>query len=157
MPFTKSVEWAIPARPLLCDGDAAPQRCDSTRGDDARRPASKFDGNPLHPPAAERRRVCPGFILDLYDPARSKRFVEEAEKMKAARRSKISRRAIGRPSRNIWRNFVQDRGDGGAACVLARSAFAHAGTFAGGAAKGLSKMRWAVYDRADEAQNFAKQ
>ncbi len=78
VPYSKSVEWLIPGRPLFY-ATAMPRR----RGampliaeiNDGR--PTKIEGNPLHPAsngATDSQAQCS--ILDLYDPDRSRRFLD---------------------------------------------------------------------------------
>src|SRR5207237_8140802 len=77
VPFSKSVEWVIPGK-FLYYATAMPRRTGAiplvaTTVDG--RPI-KLEGNPLHPASAGTTdAVAQASILDLYDPARSRRFV----------------------------------------------------------------------------------
>ena len=78
MPFSKSVEWLVPGRPLFY-ATAMPRRrgampligeCNNGR-------PTKLEGNPLHPAsngATDTMAQCA--ILDLYDPDRARRFLD---------------------------------------------------------------------------------
>ena len=78
VPFTKSVEWTIPGK-FLYYATAMPRRTGAipliaTTVDG--RPI-KLEGNPLHPVSGGATDTfAQASVLDLYDPARSKRFVE---------------------------------------------------------------------------------
>jgi len=81
VPFTKSVEWAIPGKALFY-ATAMPRRTGAiplvVTTHDGR--PSKIDGNPLHPASGGATDAfAQASILDLYDPARSKRFAEKGE------------------------------------------------------------------------------
>src|SRR5437867_3333028 len=76
VPFTKSAEWTIPGK-FLYYATAMPRRTGAipliaTTVDG--RPI-KLEGNPLHPASGGATDTfAQASILDLYDPARSKRF-----------------------------------------------------------------------------------
>src|SRR5215470_19282635 len=81
VPFTKSVEWAIPGKALYY-ATAMPRRTGGiplvVTTHDGR--PTKIDGNPLHPASGGATDVfAQASVLDLYDPARSKRFTEKTE------------------------------------------------------------------------------
>src|ERR1700760_3939185 len=82
VPFTKSAEWTIPGKALYY-ATAMPRRNGAlpliaTTVDG--RPI-KLEGNPLHPASGGGTDAfAQASILDLYDPARAKRFVETVEK-----------------------------------------------------------------------------
>ncbi len=78
VPFSKSVEWLIPGRPLFY-ATAMPRRVGAmpliAECNDGR--PTKLEGNPLHPAsngATDALAQCT--ILDLYDPERSSRFLD---------------------------------------------------------------------------------
>ncbi len=81
VPFSKSVEWTIPGKALYY-ATAMPRRNGAipliaTTVDG--RPI-KFEGNPLHPASAGATDTfAQASVLDLYDPARSKRFVQNGK------------------------------------------------------------------------------
>src|SRR5881398_2589117 len=83
VPFTKSAEWTIPGK-FLYYATAMPRRTGAipliTTTVDGR--PIKLEGNPLHPASGGATDTfAQASILDLYDPARSKRFVEPGEKI----------------------------------------------------------------------------
>jgi len=87
VPFTKSVEWAIPGAPLFYATSMPGRRCALplvvTTYDG--RP-TKVDGNPLHPVTKGASDVfAQASILNLYDPDRSRYFLENGEQADAAR------------------------------------------------------------------------
>jgi MoCo/4Fe-4S cofactor protein with predicted Tat translocation signal len=81
VPFTNSLEWTIPGK-FLYYATAMPRRTGAipliaTTVDG--RPI-KLEGNPLHPASGGATDVfAQASVLDLYDPARSKRFVERGK------------------------------------------------------------------------------
>jgi len=81
VPFTKSAEWTIPGK-FLYYATAMPRRSGAipliaTTVDG--RPI-KLEGNPVHPASAGATDVfAQASILDLYDPARSRRFVHQGK------------------------------------------------------------------------------
>jgi MoCo/4Fe-4S cofactor protein with predicted Tat translocation signal len=81
VPFAKSAEWTIPGKPLYY-ATAMPRRTGAiplvaTTVDG--RPI-KLEGNPLHPASGGATDVfAQSSILDLYDPSRSRRFVERGK------------------------------------------------------------------------------
>ena len=88
VPFTKSVEWAIPGKALFY-ATAMPRRTGAiplvVTTHDGR--PTKIDGNPLHPASGGATDAfAQASILDLYDPARSKRFVERTEKIEGGKK-----------------------------------------------------------------------
>src|SRR6266566_971924 len=81
VPFTKSVEWTIPGK-FLYYATAMPRRTGAiplvaTTVDG--RPI-KLEGNPLHPASGGATDTfVQASILDLYDPSRSRRFVQKGK------------------------------------------------------------------------------
>src|SRR3989454_7644102 len=81
VPFTKSAEWTIPGK-FLYYATAMPRRTGAipliaTTVDG--RPI-KLEGNPFHPASAGSTDVfAQASILDLYDPSRSRRFVNRSK------------------------------------------------------------------------------
>ncbi|PYL10179.1 MAG: hydrogenase [Verrucomicrobia bacterium] len=84
VPFTKNVEWTIPGK-FLYYATAMPRRTGgiplvATTVDG--RPI-KLEGNPLHPASAGATDTfVQASVLDLYDPTRSKRFVQKGKRSK---------------------------------------------------------------------------
>ncbi len=81
VPFTKSAEWAIPGKPLFY-ATAMPRRTGAlplvVTTHDGR--PTKVDGNPLHPASNGASDLyAQASVLDLYDPARSKRFAQSGK------------------------------------------------------------------------------
>ena len=81
VPFTKSAEWTIPGKPLFY-ATAMPRRTGAlplvVTTHDGR--PTKVDGNPLHPASGGATDVfAQASILDLYDPARARHFVEHGK------------------------------------------------------------------------------
>jgi MoCo/4Fe-4S cofactor protein with predicted Tat translocation signal len=81
VPFTKSVEWTIPGKFLYYAtamprrGGAIPLIATTVDG----RPI-KLEGNPLHPASSGATDVfAQASIIDLYDPTRSRRFVNKGK------------------------------------------------------------------------------
>ncbi|MFN2541321.1 MAG: TAT-variant-translocated molybdopterin oxidoreductase [Chthoniobacterales bacterium] len=81
VPFTNSVEWTIPGK-FLYYATAMPRRTGAiplvaTTVDG--RPI-KLEGNPMHPASGGATDMfAQASVLDLYDPARSKRFIERGK------------------------------------------------------------------------------
>src|ERR1700737_3484641 len=149
VPFTKSAEWTIPGK-FLYYATAMPRRTGAipliaTTVDG--RPI-KLEGNPLHPASAGATDTsAQASVLDLYDPARSRRFVN---------RGKDSNRGefdlyIDKSRRQLGSNS----GDGLAFLVEE----VHSPTrerLRADLEKAFPKMMWCVYDAAlSEAQNDA--
>ncbi len=77
VPFTKSVEWAIPGKPLFYATSMPGRKCALplvVTTHDGR--PTKVDGNPLHPVTQGASDVfAQASILNLYDPERSRFFL----------------------------------------------------------------------------------
>ena len=87
VPFTKSAEWTIPGKPLFY-ATAMPRRTGAiplvVTTHDGR--PTKIDGNPLHPASGGATDThAQASVLDLYDPARSKRFSGERKDFRPRR------------------------------------------------------------------------
>src|ERR1041384_7598051 len=91
VPFTKNVEWTIPGK-FLYYATAMPRRTGAipliaTTVDG--RPI-KLEGNPLHPASGGSTDVfAQASILDLYDPTRSRRFAQRAQKKEKGRKTEV--------------------------------------------------------------------
>ncbi len=86
VPFTKSVEWAIPGKPLFY-ASSMPARDGYipliVATHDGR--PTKIEGNPLHPISnGATNSFAQASVLDLYDPDRSKVFKSSGEQVDAA-------------------------------------------------------------------------
>ncbi len=163
VPFTKSVEWAIPGKALFY-ATAMPRRTGAiplvvTTYDG--RP-TKIDGNPLHPASGGATDAfAQASILDLYDPARSKRFVEKGEKMEGGKKvENFETRDRAAFERYLAQLRAKIAADGGAGLAFLVEEV-HSPTrerLRAELEKTFPKMRWCVYDPLlTEAQNFATQ
>ncbi|MEY2559774.1 MAG: hypothetical protein QOG51_189 [Verrucomicrobiota bacterium] len=163
VPFTKSVEWAIPGKALYY-ATAMPRRTGAiplvVTTHDGR--PTKIDGNPLHPASGGATDAfAQASILDLYDPARSKRFVEKGEKVEDGKKVENFE---GR-DRATFEKYLADlrtqiAADGGAGLAFLVEEV-HSPTrerLRAALLKAYPKMRWCVYDPLlTEAQSFATQ
>jgi MoCo/4Fe-4S cofactor protein with predicted Tat translocation signal len=147
VPFTKSAEWTIPGK-FLYYATAMPRRTGAipliaTTVDG--RPI-KLEGNPLHPASAGTTDVfAQASVLDLYDPARSRRFVNHG---------KDSNRA----EFDAYIDKLRDQlGAGDGVAFLVEEV--HSPTrerLCADLEKAFPKMMWCVYDAGlSEAQSFA--
>ena len=163
VPFTKSVEWAIPGKPLFY-ATAMPRRTGAlplvVTTHDGR--PTKIDGNPLHPASGGATDAyAQASILDLYDPARSKRFVETIEKVENGEKVRHSETR----DRAAFENYLAQlrpklAADGGAGLAFLVEEV-HSPTrerMRAGLEKAYPKMRWCIYEPLlTEAQAFATQ
>ena len=151
VPFSKSAEWTIPGKALYY-ATAMPRRSGAlpliaTTVDG--RPI-KMEGNPLHPASGGATDVfAQASIMDLYDPTRSRNFVEKGKPAERADFDTYIEKLRG-----------QLQGDGGAGLAFLveevhsptreRLRAQLEGTYPG--------MRWCVYDAAssDAAQAALK-
>ncbi len=111
LPFSKSVEWAIPGKPLYY-ATAMPRRTGAlplvVSTVDGR--PIKVEGNPLHPASGGGTDAyAQASILDLYDPARSKRFIEKVEK-----KDEHKRKSSGPPAAKNSSRWVGETRDAAA-------------------------------------------
>jgi MoCo/4Fe-4S cofactor protein with predicted Tat translocation signal len=161
VPFTKSVEWAIPGKALYY-ATAMPRRTGAlplvVTTHDGR--PSKIDGNPLHPASGGATDAfAQASILDLYDPARSKRFAEKVEKSQDGKKTENletrDRAAFEKYLAQLRARMLADGGAGLAFLVEE----VHSPTrerLRAELEKVFPKMRWCVYDPLlTEAQSFA--
>src|SRR5215467_13788250 len=106
VPFTKNVEWTIPGK-FLYYATAMPRRIGgipliATTVDG--RPI-KLEGNPLHPASnGATDTFVQASILDLYDPTRSKRFVQKGKQS--------SREEFEKHIEGLRKAVLSDGGDG---------------------------------------------
>src|SRR5438874_595730 len=149
VPFTKSAEWTIPGKPLFY-ATAMPRRTGAiplvVTTHDGR--PTKLDGNPLHPASGGATDAfAQASILDLYDPARSQRFVQRGKKSdRAAFESHITQ---------LRKTLLVQQGDSLAFLVEET----HSPTrerLRAELEKIFPRLRWIVYEPLlSEAQSFA--
>src|SRR5947209_3151430 len=171
LPFSKSVEWSIPGKALYY-ATAMPRRNGAlplvVATVDGR--PIKIEGNPHHPASGGGTDAfAQASILDLYDPARSKRFFESlAQKSDHNRKGGRMPKGPGK-----WVSETRDRaafekyleqlrpqiGDGSGLAFLVEET--HSPTrerLRTELERACPKMRWVVYDPLlSEAQNFSTQ
>ncbi|HMJ05777.1 MAG TPA: TAT-variant-translocated molybdopterin oxidoreductase [Chthoniobacterales bacterium] len=161
VPFSKSVEWAIPGKPLYY-ATAMPRRTGAlplvVSTVDGR--PIKIEGNPLHPASGGATDAfAQASILELYDPARSKRFVERVEKSEKGQKTFVGETR----DRDAFVKYLgevraQAAADGGAGLAFLAEE-THSPTrdrLRLQMEKAFPRMRWCQYDPLlSEAQNFA--
>jgi len=161
VPFTKSTEWAIPGKPLFY-ATAMPRRTGAlplvVTTHDGR--PTKIDGNPLHPASGGATDAfAQASILDLYDPARSKRFVEKGErdeKGKKVENFEPRDRAYFEKYLAELRTQVAAEGGAGLAFLVEEVHSPTRERLRAELQKTFPRMRWCVYDSVlSEAQSFA--
>ena len=151
VPFTKSVEWAIPGKPLFY-ATAMPRRNGAlplvVTTHDGR--PTKVDGNPLHPASGGASDLyAQASILDLYDPARSKRFVNKG---KASDRAGFEKYLT-----QLRAKITTERGEG-LAFIVEETHSPTRERLRPELEKTFPSMRWCVYDPLlSPAQGFATQ
>jgi len=163
VPFSKSVEWTIPGKALYYATamqrrtGAIPLIAATVDG----RPI-KLEGNPLHPASGGATDAfAQASLLDLYDPARAKRFAEVKEKEENGEKKRIfetrDRAAFEKYLANLQTKIAADGGAG----LAFLSEEVHSPTRERLRTKlqeKYPKMRWCVYDPLlTEAQSFATQ
>jgi MoCo/4Fe-4S cofactor protein with predicted Tat translocation signal len=163
VPFTKSVEWAIPGKALFY-ATAMPRRTGAiplvVTTHDGR--PTKVDGNPLHPASGGATDVfAQASILDLYDPARSKRFVEKGEKDEKGKKVENFEprdRAYFEKYLAELRTKIAADGGAGLAFLVEEVHSPTRERLRAELVKAYPRMRWCVYDPLlTEAQSFATQ
>src|SRR6266513_3217119 len=149
VPFTKNVEWTIPGK-FLYYATAMPRRTGAipllaTTVDG--RPI-KVEGNPLHPASAGATDTfAQSSVLDLYDPARSRRFVN---------RGKDSNRGEFDSYIDKLRDQLGSNGGDGLAFLVEELHSPTRERLRAELEKAFPKMMWCVYDAGlSEAQNDA--
>jgi MoCo/4Fe-4S cofactor protein with predicted Tat translocation signal len=161
VPFTKSVEWAIPGKALFY-ATAMPRRTGAiplvVTTHDGR--PTKIDGNPLHPASGGATDAfAQASILDLYDPARSKRFVEKGEKEEGGKKKEnfeVRDRAAFDKYLGELRTQIAADGGAGLAFLVEEVHSPTRERLRQELQKTYPKMRWCVYDPLlTEAQSFA--
>ncbi|MDQ6809245.1 MAG: TAT-variant-translocated molybdopterin oxidoreductase, partial [Verrucomicrobiota bacterium] len=148
VPFTKSVEWTIPGKALYY-ATAMPRRTGAiplvaTTVDG--RPI-KLDGNPLHPASGGATDAfAQAAMLGLYDPARSRRFVEKGETRDRAAFDKYLGELRGK---------IDADAGAGVAFLVEETLSPTRERLRGELEKRYPKMRWCVYEPVlSEAQGF---
>jgi len=139
VPFTKSAEWVIPGKALYYS-TAMPRRhgaiplCVSTVDG---RPI-KIEGNPLHPDSlGATDTFAQASILDLYDPSRSRRFVQK---------NKLSDRETFEKYLADLRTKMSADGGAGLAFLVEETHSPTRERLRDELLKQFPKMRWCVYD-----------
>src|SRR5882762_92025 len=147
VPFTKSAEWTIPGK-FLYYATAMPRRTGAipliaTTVDG--RPF-KLEGNPMHPASAGGTDVfAQASILDLYDPARSRRFVNGGKDSSRADFDAYIDKLRG-----------QFGGGDGLAFLVEETISPTRERLRADLEKAFPKMMWCVYDAGlSEEQNYA--
>ena len=163
VPFTKSVEWAIPGKPLYY-ASAMPRRTGAlplvVETVDGR--PIKIEGNPLHPASGGATDAfAQASVLDLYDPARSKHFIERVEKEERGQKTRHSeKRDRAAFVKYFWEARDRAAADGGAGmAILAEETLSPTRErLRSELEKVFPKMRWCQYDPLlSEAQSFSTQ
>ena len=152
VPFTKSVEWAIPGKPLFY-ATAMPRRTGAmplvVTTHDGR--PTKIDGNPLHPASGGATDTfAQASFWILYDPSSFAIFCGDATSLRIARafdkyiedlRLKLCGRRLGPALRFWWRKLHSPTRE------RLRAELERA----------FPQMRWCVYEPfLSDAQNFAR-
>src|SRR5438445_12410394 len=151
VPFTKNVEWTIPGK-FLYYATAMPRRSGgipliATTVDG--RPI-KLEGNTLHPASGGTTDTfVQASILDLYDPTRSKRFVQKG---KASTREEFEK-FLG----EFGKTILNDQG-GGLAFLVEETNSPTRERLRAELEKKFQGMRWCVYEpRLGQDANVAMQ
>ncbi len=151
VPFTKSVEWSIPGKPLFY-ATAMPRRNGGmplvVTTHDGR--PTKVDGNPLHPASSGASDAfAQASLLQLYDPSRSQRFVQKGKT--------ADRAAFDKYLEELRPKLTAD-GGAGLAFLVEETNSPTRERLRGELEKLYPKMRWVVYDPLlSAAQSFATQ
>ncbi len=151
VPFSKSVEWAIPGKALFY-ATAMPRRNGGlplvVTTHDGR--PTKIDGNPLHPASGGASDTfAQASLLDLYDPARSRYFVEH---------DKPSDRTAFDKYLAQLRTKLAANGGAGLAFLVEETHSPTRDRLRAELEKAFPQMRWCVYDPlSSDAQDFSTQ
>ncbi len=151
VPFTKSAEWVIPGKDLYY-ATAMPRRYGAiplvVSTVDGR--PIKIEGNPNHPDSlGATDAFAQASVLDLYDPSRSKRFVQK---------NKLSDRATFEKYIAELRSKMSADGGAGLAFLVEETWSPTRDRLRTELQKQFPKMRWCVYDPLlSEAQHFSAQ
>ncbi|MFL6538527.1 MAG: TAT-variant-translocated molybdopterin oxidoreductase, partial [Chthoniobacterales bacterium] len=150
VPFAKSVEWTIPGKALYY-ASAMPRRTGAlpivvTTVDG--RPI-KIEGNPLHAASGGGTDAfAQASVLDLYDPARSKRFLEKGEQR--------DRDAFDKYLKEELLPKINAEAGAGLAFLVEQTYSPTRERLRGELEKRYPKMRWCLYEPVmSEAQSFA--
>ncbi len=173
LPFSKSVEWTIPGKPLYY-ATAMPRRTGAlplvVQTVDGR--PIKIEGNPLHPASGGATdSFAQASILDLYDPARANRYTEKVQEhegpkykgehgvpAKTRTVTKVRDRAAFEKYLAELRTQMSADGGAGFAVLTEETLSPTRERLRGELEKLFPKMRWAQYEPAlSEAQNFGTQ
>ncbi len=151
VPFTKTVEWTVPGKPLYY-ATAMPRRNGAipllvTTVDG--RPI-KLDGNPQHPASnGASDAFVQASILDLYNPLRARQITDNGKVTDAAAFEKYLGELRGKMSAD---------GGAGLAFLVEETHSPSRERLRGELEKAFPRMHWAVYDPLlSEAQGFATQ
>ena len=153
VPFTKSAEWTIPGKPLYY-ATAMPRRTGAlplvaTTVDG--RPI-KMEGNPLHPASGGATDVfAQASILDLYDPTRSRRFAQNADKTEngqKVQRLETRERSVFEDYMGKLRTQLQSDGGAGLAFLVEEVQSPTRERLRTELERAYPGMRWCVYDAA---------
>ena len=151
VPFTKSAEWVIPGKELYY-ATAMPRRYGAiplvVATVDGR--PIKIEGNPRHPDSnGATDAFAQASVLDLYDPSRSKRFVQK---------NKLSDRVAFEKYIADLRPKMAASGGAGLAFLVEETFSPTRERLRNELQKQFPKMRWCVYDPLlSEAQHFSTQ
>jgi len=151
VPFTKSAEWVIPGKELYY-ATAMPRRNGAiplvVATVDGR--PIKIEGNPNHPDSnGATDAFAQASVLDLYDPARSKRFVHK---------NKLADRAAFEKYLAELRPKMAANGGAGLAFLVEETYSPTRDRLRAELQKQFPKMRWCVFDPLlSEAQHFSTQ
>jgi MoCo/4Fe-4S cofactor protein with predicted Tat translocation signal len=163
VPFTKSAEWTIPGKALYY-ATAMPRRNGgmplvATTVDG--RPI-KLEGNPLHPASGGSTDLfAQASILDLYDPSRSRRFAQRAQKDERGRKiDALETRERADFEKYLGELMGKAKADGGAGLAFLVEEV-HSPTrerLRGELEKMFPQMRWCIYNAGlSEASEIATQ
>src|SRR5678815_972453 len=151
VPFTKSAEWVIPGKPLYY-ATAMPRRYGAmplvVSTVDGR--PIKIEGNPLQPDSeGATDAFAQASLLDLYDPSRSRRFVQK---------NKLSDRAAFEKFIAELRPKLAANGGAGLAFLVEETHSPTRERLRDELQKQFPRMRWCVFDPLlSEAQRFSTQ
>jgi molybdopterin-containing oxidoreductase family iron-sulfur binding subunit len=158
------VEWAIPGKPLYY-ATAMPRRTGALPlvvGTIDGRPI-KIEGNPLHPASGGATDAfAQASILDLYDPARSKRFFEQVEKKDERGRKSYDNETRDHADFEKYldelKTTIAADGGAGLAFLVEETHSPTRERMRGLLEKAFPKMRWVQYEPLlSEAQSFGTQ